>query len=142
MNQFEAYPLIHNQSVAWGDMDAFGHLNNVIYYRYIESARIAYLDALNIFNYSVGPVVISNNCQYLKAVFYPDQLKIATRVEELRNSAMRMHYVIWSESLQQVVAKAEAVIVFVNPKTMQKASIPEQLRADIIQYEAAVKHLL
>ena len=44
------YPLVYTQHVAWGDMDAFGHVNNVQYYRYIESARIAYLMALNIFD--------------------------------------------------------------------------------------------
>ena len=50
MNELAQYPVIHEQAVAWGDMDAFGHVNNVLYYRYIESARIRYLDALNIFD--------------------------------------------------------------------------------------------
>ena len=47
MKELSVYPIIHQQTVAWGDMDAFGHVNNVQYYRYIESARIAYLMALN-----------------------------------------------------------------------------------------------
>ncbi len=38
------YPIVFEQRVAWGDMDAFGHVNNVIYYRYIESARLYYLE--------------------------------------------------------------------------------------------------
>lgn len=42
------YPIVFEQRVAWGDMDAFGHVNNVIYYRYIESARLYYLDHLKI----------------------------------------------------------------------------------------------
>ena len=49
MNALASYPVIHQQTVAWGDMDAFGHVNNVQYYRYMESARISYLNALNIF---------------------------------------------------------------------------------------------
>ena len=49
MNALQDYPVIYEQQVAWGDMDAFGHVNNVIYYRYIESARVCYLDKLNIF---------------------------------------------------------------------------------------------
>lgn len=140
MDIFQDYPNIYEQTVAWGDMDAFGHVNNVLYYRYIESARIAYLDQLNIFKYTVGPVVASSSCQYLKPLFYPDQLKIATRIEEVRQSAFRMHYVLWSETQQAVVAKAEAVIVFVDHKTMQKAVIPADLRADIIQHEMQVGH--
>ena len=47
------YPIIHIQPVAWGDMDAFGHVNNVLYYRYMESARIRYMDELNIFQHDV-----------------------------------------------------------------------------------------
>ena len=49
MQELSIYPVVHEQTVAWGDMDAFGHVNNVQYYRYIESARIAYLMVLNIF---------------------------------------------------------------------------------------------
>ena len=56
VNIFSQYPVIHEQKVAWGDMDAFGHVNNVIYYRYIESARIGYFDELNIFDYDVFSV--------------------------------------------------------------------------------------
>ena len=41
MNELVQYPVIHEQAVAWGDMDAFGHVNNVLYYRYIESSLIS-----------------------------------------------------------------------------------------------------
>ena len=96
MNELAQYPVIHEQAVAWGDMDAFGHVNNVLYYRYIESARIRYLDALNIFDEKIYTVVASNQCKYLSPVFYPDTLKIGARVEEIRNSAFRMSYLLWS----------------------------------------------
>lgn len=48
MSELQQYPVIYSQTVAWGDMDAFGHVNNATYYRYIESARLAYLGKLNI----------------------------------------------------------------------------------------------
>ncbi|MBP8100130.1 MAG: acyl-CoA thioesterase [Acinetobacter sp.] len=73
------YPVIYNQNVAWGDMDAFGHVNNTVYYRYIESARICYFDQLNIFEQDVYTVVASSQCKYLSPVVYPDQLKIGVR---------------------------------------------------------------
>ena len=135
MEELNLYPIIHEQKVAWGDMDAFGHVNNTVYYRYIESARIAYLDQAEIFNYDVGPVVASNQCQYLKPVVYPDTLKVAVRVEELRQSGFRMHYLIWSEVQQQIVARSEAIIVFVNYKSMQKAHIPNAVREKIMTLE-------
>ena len=123
-------------------MDAFGHVNNVMYYRYIESARINYFDALNIFEQKVLTVVASNQCKYLRPVFYPDQLKIAVRVDELRNSAMRMTYQLFSTAQNALVATAEAVIVCVDQENMQKAAIPEDIREKILKMEQAVGHLI
>ncbi|MHA3893467.1 acyl-CoA thioesterase [Acinetobacter sp. GXMZU3951] len=142
MTLLNEYPVVHEQNVAWGDMDAFGHVNNVMYYRYIESARIQYFDALNIFEQSVLTVVASNQCKYMRPVFYPDQLKIATRVEELRNSAMRMSYLLWSTAQNAVVATAEAVIVCVDNKSMQKTAIPEHIREKIRTMEQQVGHII
>ncbi|NCI78226.1 acyl-CoA thioesterase [Acinetobacter kanungonis] len=142
MSLFSEYPIVHEQNVAWGDMDAFGHVNNVMYYRYIESARINYFDALNIFGQKVLTVVASNQCKYLRPVFYPDQLKIAVRVDELRNSAMRMTYQLFSTAQNALVATAEAVIVCVDQENMQKAAIPEDIREKILKMEHAVGHLI
>lgn len=140
MQDLSHYPVIHQQSVAWGDMDAFGHVNNVQYYRYMESARIRYLDALNIFNQNVVTVVASSQCKYLSPVVYPDQLKVATRVEELRNSAFRMSYILWSEAQNKIVATGDAVVVCVDNKTMQKTAIPESIKEQIKKFELAVNN--
>ncbi|WP_179988990.1 MULTISPECIES: thioesterase family protein [unclassified Acinetobacter] len=136
------YPIVFEQRVAWGDMDAFGHVNNVIYYRYIESARLYYLDHLKILQQDVLTVIASNQCKYMRPVVYPDILKIGVRVEELRNSAMRMHYLIYSEAQQMVVAEADAVIVCVDRVNMQKTLIPENVRAGIHKIEKTVQHIL
>ncbi len=138
----EKFPVVYEQKVAWGDMDAFGHVNNVMYYRYIESARIAYFDRLNVFEQDVLTVVASSQCKYLKPVFYPDILEIGTRVEEMRNSAIRMYYELFSQQQQQIVAEGEAVIVFVDKVDMRKTSIPEHLRKIIIDLEATVENYL
>ena len=142
MQELSIYPVVHEQTVAWGDMDAFGHVNNVQYYRYIESARIAYLMALNIFENDILTVVASSQCKYLRPVFYPDVLHIGARIEELRNSAFRMHYTLWSQAQNQVVATGEAVLVCVDKQTSQKVNIPELIRNRIIQLEASVGHNL
>ena len=134
------YPVIYEQSVAWGDMDAFGHVNNVMYYRYIESARIRYMEELNIFQQDVYMVVASNQCKYIRPVFYPDQLKIGVCVEEMRNSALRMSYLLWSEAQQTVVALSEAVIVCVNKENMNKTEIPAVIREKVTEIEMIVNH--
>ncbi|MCH4248130.1 MAG: acyl-CoA thioesterase [Acinetobacter populi] len=136
------YPLVFKQVVAWGDMDAFGHVNNVQYYRYIESARIAYLSQLNIFNLDIYTVIASSNCRYLSPVIYPDVLHIGARVEELRQSAMRMSYVLYSEQQQKIVAEGEAVIVCLDKSTLKKSNMPIVLKQQIIQIEATVEHVI
>jgi len=134
------YPIVHIQPVAWGDMDAFGHINNVLYYRYMESARIRYMDELNIFQHDVYTVVASNQCKYIRPVFYPDQLKIGARVEEMRNSALRMSYLLWSEQQQAIVALGEAVMVCVDKENMLKLPIPEIIRQKVTKIELMVNH--
>jgi acyl-CoA thioester hydrolase len=142
MKELSVYPIIHKQTVAWGDMDAFGHVNNVQYYRYIESARIAYLMAMNIFDQGILTVVASSQCKYLRPVFYPDVLHIGARIEELRNSAFRMHYVLWSETQNQLVATGEAVMVCVDKVTSKKLNIPDDVRQKIIDLEQSAGHSL
>ncbi|EPF71258.1 MULTISPECIES: acyl-CoA thioesterase [Acinetobacter] len=140
--QLTDYPVIHQQVVAWGDMDALGHVNNVMYYRYIESARIHYMDQIRMMQQSFSTVVASNQCKYMRPVFYPDTLKIGVRVEEIRNSAFRMHYLLWSEQQQAVVASAEAIMVCVNSESMQKMPLPESIRQRILALENSVGHYL
>lgn len=142
MNHLDTYAVQFEQQVAWGDMDAFGHVNNVMYYRYMESARIEYFDRLNIFSYSVNTVVASSQCQYLKPVFYPDTLYIGAKVVELRNSAFRMEYCLLSKSQNAVVALGEAVVVCVDQIEMKKTAIPEEIRQGIIDLEISVGNQL
>ena len=123
-----------------GRYGSFGHVNNVMYYRYVESARLAYIERTGILSSDILTVVASNQCKYLKPVFYPDQLSIGARIEELRNSAFRMHYLLWSEQQQSIVAEAEAVIVSVDKVNMQKTLIPELTRHKLKEFELTIGH--
>lgn len=138
MQELNQFPMVYQQPVIWGDMDALGHVNNVIYYRYIESARIAYFQSLDLFSYGVMLVISQSSCRYLSSVIYPDTLYIGTQMEEIRQSAMRMSYVLYSEQQNKIVATGEAVMVCLDPNTQQKVSIPEQLKTDILNIEAKV----
>lgn len=97
INDFKNCSVKFSQTVAWGDMDAFSHVNNVNYHRYIESARIYFFEQIGLMNAVVMPVVSENQCKYVLPLFYPDQLKIAIKVEEIRNSSFKMSYLLWSE---------------------------------------------
>ena len=142
MQSLAQYPVILDQRVAWGDMDAFGHVNNVMYYRYIESERLLYLERLNILMGALVTVVATNQCRYLKPVVYPDQLKIGTRIDEIGRTSFKMSYILWSEQQQSIVATSEAVLVCINKHTGQKMEIPEDIQKIIRELENTVGHII
>ena len=130
------YPVVHIQPVAWGEMDAFNHLNNVAYYRYAESARISYLRAIGLTfaRSDLLTILASSNCQYLRPVTYPDTLMIGVRVKKMGNTSMIFEYSFVSHTQQAVVATGEAVIVRTNEK-MQKQSWSKSERKLLGEFE-------
>lgn len=130
------YPVVHVQPVAWGDMDAFNHVNNVAYYRYGESARISYLRAigLTLARSDLMTILAGSSCQYLRPVAYPDTLLIGVRVKKLGNTSLIFDYQFISHAQQAVVATAEAVIVRTD-HTMKKQPWSQQERQLLAEFE-------
>lgn len=119
-DELASYALIHRQSIQWGEMDAFNHLNNVVYYRYAESARIAYLQALGMFDGSMVTMLAHSSCHYLRPVTYPDTLLIGVRCQRLGNTSIVIEYAYYSGEQQAIVANAEAVIVRMDSSGSKK----------------------
>lgn len=123
-----------SRPIAWGEMDAFGHLNNVHYFRYIEDARIAFLDALNFFEHSLYSVILKNECTYKQPVFYPDTLTTKALVTHVGKSSFVMQYDIYSQAQNCCVASASSVIVLVCKDSFVKQQIPTQMKNDLQRY--------
>jgi len=68
------------QAIRWGDMDAFGHVNNTVYFRYMESGRIAFLEqAAGDFEIKgEGPVIVTAYCNFIRQLKYPGEIEIRT----------------------------------------------------------------
>ena len=124
------YPVSLSIEVAWGDMDAFGHVNNTIFFRYFESTRIAYMRAIDTMSgddSEFSPVVASARCDFLAPVVFPDTVIGQTRVSRLGNSSFTMEYQLTSTAQAKVVAKGEAVIVNIDRQTGRARPIPPAL---------------
>ncbi|MGO2732825.1 MULTISPECIES: acyl-CoA thioesterase [unclassified Psychrobacter] len=134
------YPVIHTQPIHWGEMDAFNHLNNVVYYRYAESARIAYLQELGMFDGNMVTVLAQSSCQYLRPVTYPDTLLLGVRCQRLGNSSIVMEYSYYSTVQQAVVATAEAVVVRLDSSAEQKLPWTVEERERLLALEAKFGH--
>jgi acyl-CoA thioester hydrolase len=106
--------------VAWGEMDALGHVNNAVFFRYFESARIEYFRQLNgdgIDSGPFSPILAQTECNYLRPVHFPDNLVAEARVSRVGSSSLTMEYRLTSTKQDAVVAEGKAVVVNVERQT-------------------------
>ena len=126
------YAYIAPTKVHWGDMDALGHVNNVVYFKYLENTRLTMMESLGIFprlfEEGTGLVIADAHCRYKAPVVYPDTLHIGVRAELMGDDRVRFHYALFSESLQRVAAEADTVQVCVSPQTGRKTAMPGWFR--------------
>jgi acyl-CoA thioester hydrolase len=133
------YPVILTLPLQWGDQDAFGHVNNVVYFRWFESARVVYLEQSGLGHMmtgdGIGPILASIRCDYRKQLNYPDRIHIGARVTHLGNSSLKMEHVVYSEALAATTAEGESVIVTFDYRGQKSVRIPDDIRANIQQME-------
>jgi acyl-CoA thioester hydrolase len=142
-NMPERCPVVIETPVAWGQMDAFRHLNNTAYFRFFESARIAYFEKLDLLEFmeatGVGPILASTNCRFKIPLTYPDTVSIGTRVSEIQNDRFTMEYYVVSHKHQRVAAEGSGLIVCFNYTENKKTSVPSEIKRRIEALEASVK---
>ncbi|OAN11040.1 thioesterase [Photobacterium jeanii] len=140
-DQLEGYPVITEIPVAWGEMDALNHVNNVVYFRYFETARIDYFQQLalmaQIQQSGIGPVVSETQCKYKRPVTFPDTLSVGSRICELGDDRFTMEYIIYSQRQGKITTEGSAKVVMVDFNKQQKASIPATIRQKITELEAS-----
>ncbi|MEY3523392.1 MAG: hypothetical protein RIT33_809 [Pseudomonadota bacterium] len=122
-------------TVRWGDMDAFGHVNNAVYFRYIEQARINWLDSLglNFAQDEQGVVVVNAFCNFMKPVEYPADLIIKTYITNpTRVGLDTFNEMSLASDPETVRATSGATIVWVDFKTQKAASWPDQIKAKLV----------
>jgi acyl-CoA thioester hydrolase len=133
------FPVVIEIPVAWGEMDAFQHVNNIVYFRYFESVRIAYFEKLDMIGYmektGIGPILGSAQCKFKIPLTYPDTVSVGTRAPTIEHDRFVMEYVVVSHRHQKVAAKGEGVIVSYNYREGKKAPIPPELKQRILDLE-------
>ena len=140
-NALKGFPIVAIVNVAWGDLDAFGHVNNTMFFRYFEDARIAYLDALAFMGgppNDIGPILQSTMCRFRRPLKYPDTLRIGARVTEVAADRFTMEYRIFSNSLNEVAAEGGGVLVAYDYFKGVKIPLPEAVRTRIDLLEKGV----
>src|SRR5713101_1057569 len=126
------YPVIVELPVAWGDMDSYRHVNNVVYFRYFENARLEYFRRLDWFEFEkqtgIGPMLSATQARFRKPLTYPDTVSVGCRIAKLEEDRFHMEYVIVSHRLNAVAADGTGTIVTFHYPEGKKVSIPEEIR--------------
>lgn len=129
----EGFPVRVEIPVAWGDMDAFGHVNNVVYFRYFESARIACFEAVDYMaltaSSGLGPILAATDCRFRLPLEYPDTVTAAARIGTIEADEFMMHYRVYSHRHQRLAAEGSGRIVSYDYRNKCKAPIPQELAA-------------
>jgi acyl-CoA thioester hydrolase len=135
----KGYPIVVTTMVGWGDMDANRHVNNVMYFRYIEHARLKYFDELGFSKMQqetgIGPILSWTDCRFRRPLSYPDDVSIGARISDVGEDRFVMHTIIVSHVQKQVAAEGQQRIVVYDYWNNQKAPLPEVIRKRIEEFE-------
>lgn len=136
----EDFPFILELPVQWGEMDAAGHVNNLIYLRWFESARIEYFvrlgqDVIETTDGGPGLILASQDCKYLFPVTYPDTIRLGVTVRHIGTDRFTMHCKMWSRRHDRLVAIANGVLVTYDYGQRKKAPIPEDMKRRVAEFE-------
>ena len=139
-------PVTIHQRVAWGELDALGHVNHTVFLRWFENARFAWFEHVGIAALMhasegrVGPILARLSCDYKAPVGFPDTIRSSVQCVELGRSSMTLRCTIGSEASQTIVALGEVVIVMLDYAAGQPEPVPEPIRAAIRALEGDALH--
>jgi acyl-CoA thioester hydrolase len=135
------FPVIITQAVIWGDMDAYQHVNNVVYFRYFENARLEYVRRLDWFAFEkttgIGPILSATQARFRRALTYPDTIFIGARLLTLEADRFHLEHKIVSHAQGEVVTEGQGTIVTYHYPEGKKVPVPEELKQRIMALEAA-----
>ena len=124
--------LVHVERIPirWGDMDAMGHVNNTVYFRYMEQARIGWFDALVPAQEAwkdTGIVIANASCNFKRALNYPGTVEVRLSIEPPGGSSVGTFYELKMDDT--LYADGAAVVVFIGMQSQKPVRIPEGIRA-------------
>ena len=126
----------HRIPIRWGDMDAMGHVNNTLYFRYMEEARTHWYDSMGINDNGpalpphCGPVVINASCTFLKPLRYPGDVEVRLFVDEPgRASVMTLYELRPVQDIDVVYAEGSAKAVWIDMKLEKSIPLPSVVKA-------------
>jgi acyl-CoA thioester hydrolase len=115
--------------IRWGDMDAYGHVNNTVYFRYMEQARVEWLEGMR---FAVrpggnGPVIVNASCTFLIPMTYPGTVEVRTSVGTIGRSSFQTHVEMNIGGV--IYAEGAAKVVWMDTRTGKSVPLPDEVRS-------------
>lgn len=129
----DSYPVRLPIRIDWSEMDLFGHVNNVSYFKYIQAARVNYWETVGISSLKEGgkgPMLLSTSCRFKQPLYYPGNIIIVSSVTFIKNTSFGISHLILNEN-DEIAAEAEDVIVMYDFNVNEKIQVPADLRSKI-----------
>ena len=127
-----AFPHFCQIATRWMDNDVYGHVNNVVYYSYFDTAVNQFLierGVLDIHHGEVVGFVVDSGCSYFRPIAFPDVVHVGIRVARLGNSSVRYNIAIYRNDDSAPAAVGHFVHVYVERSTNQSVPIPAPVRS-------------
>ena len=122
----------------WSEMDLFGHINNVSYFKFIQASRVHYWEltgiAASFGETGVGPILLSTGCRFLKPLHFPGNIVVEARIEFIKTTSFGLHHRILNAA-GEVAAEANDVIVNFDFKKNEKTPISDAFKKAVEQIE-------
>jgi len=129
------FPVIVRQPIVWGEMDSYRHVNNVVYFRYFENARLEYVRQMGWFEFEektgIGPILAATQARFRRPLAYPDNIAIGARAVDLGEDRFTLEHLIVSEQQQAVVTEGTGLVVVFHYGEGRKTPLPPELRRRI-----------
>lgn len=125
--------------IDWSELDVFGHVNNLEIIKYVQSARVNYLESVGLMQMQseakMGPILASVGCQFRKPLFFPGFVTVYSKVDYVKNTSFRIHHEVYNEK-DELAAEAHDIIVFYDFVKNVKRTIPDDIRGRIEKLES------
>lgn len=133
----EVKKLIHetNMKIRWGDMDGFGHVNNTLYFLYVQEARFKLMldKKIPISPRKIAPVLAATSCKFIRPIVYPEEIIIETWFCGILDKKTIFEHVIKSSTNESMVyAILEGIIVWFDFTLNQSVDIPQEILEKMI----------
>lgn len=133
------YRLFHAIATRWKDNDVYGHVNNVEYYSYFDTAVNFWLVSRNLLDLAesrlVG-IVVETGCRFHAPIAFPDLVTVGVRVAKLGTSSVRYEAAVFRNEETEAAAEGHFVHVFVDRATMRPVPMPHEARQALAELAA------